>query len=98
MTHTIRIYNRKHIKKAQRYNVDDGLLHVISGIPYSRKSLVCMGHCKICRDHNKDQKKIRKQRKEQFRLSLKYEKESQSQLVTNYIFKNKRMNSDPWEI
>jgi len=82
MTHTIRIYNNPNLKKTQRYNVDDKtnvdpllgcLLSYPVGIPYTRRSWICMGHCESCRDHNKDQRKLRKQRKEQFRFELKNE-------------------------
>jgi hypothetical protein len=73
MSHTLRIYNNPRIKKAQRYNVDDGLMHVIVGIPYTYRSWICMGHCRSCRDSNKEQRKFRKQRKEQLRFQLKEE-------------------------
>jgi len=73
MSHTKRIYNNPKLKKVQRYNVDDGLPHVIVGIPYTFRSWICMGHCHSCRDQTKDQKRLRKQRKEQFRFDLKKE-------------------------
>lgn len=73
MTHTKRIYNNPRIKKAQRYNVDDNQLHLIVGIPLTKRSWICMGKCPMCRDHNKEPRLIRKKLKEQFRLELKEE-------------------------
>lgn len=73
MSHTKRIYNNPRLKKAQRYNIDDGNIHPIIGIPYTRRSWICMGRCPMCRDPNREPKLIRKRAKEQFRLELKNE-------------------------
>lgn len=74
MSHTKRIYNNPRLKKAQRYNVDDNEMHIIIGIPYSRKrSWICMGRCPMCRDHNREPRLVRKRRKEQFRFELRNE-------------------------
>lgn len=67
MSHTQRIYNRR-LKKAQRRNIDDGEIHQFAGFPLTRRSYICMGRCKMCRDPNKEPKLIRKRKKEQFRL------------------------------
>jgi hypothetical protein len=82
MSHTKRIYNNSRLKKAQRYNLDDmddihpslGC-HIISpiGIPFTRRSWICMGHCPMCRDHNREPKLLRKRNKEEFRLRLREE-------------------------
>jgi hypothetical protein len=82
MSHTKRIYNRR-LKKAQRFNLDDGEIHVFVGIPLTRRSWVCMGRCRLCRDPNKEPKLIRKRIRERFRLELKSELddiESENQL------------------
>lgn len=73
MSRTKRIYNNPRLKKAQRYNLDDGIIHLIVGIPYTRRSYICMGKCPYCRDHNRDRRLIRKRTKEQFRFELKCE-------------------------
>ena len=81
MSRTKRIYNRR-LKKAQRFNWDAppikneiGIIinNNIVGIPYTRKSFICMGRCSICRDPNKEPRLIRKRLKEQFRFDLKNE-------------------------
>ena len=81
MSHTKRIYNRR-LKKAQRFNWDAppikneiGIIinNNIVGIPYTRRSFICMGHCRGYKDHSKDQWKLRKQRKEQFEFEIKKE-------------------------
>ena len=73
MSHTLRIYNNPRLKKAQRFNLDDGGIHLGAGIPYTRRSYICMGRCRMCRDHNRDTRLIRKRTKEQFRFELKSE-------------------------
>lgn len=73
MSHTRRIYNNPKLKKAQRFNLDDGKMHLFVGIPLTKKSFVCMGRCKMCRDPNREPRLIRKRLKEQFRLELKKE-------------------------
>ena len=86
MSHTYRIYNNPNLKKAQRYNLDDKsdiipLLRIHTsypvGIPFTRRSWICMGRCKLCRDPNKEPRKLRKQRKEQLRSQLKEEKQAE---------------------
>lgn len=72
MAHTQRIYNRR-LKKAQRFNIDDGEMHPFVGIPLTRRSWICMGRCIMCRDHNREPRLIRKRTKEQFRLELRSE-------------------------
>jgi hypothetical protein len=73
LSHTRRIYNNHRIKKAQRFNIDDGYIHTWIGIPYTRKSFICMGRCPMCRDPNREPRLIRKRTKEQFRFELKNE-------------------------
>lgn len=76
MSHTRRIYNNPKIKKAQRYNVDDGKIHLIVGIPLTMRSWICMGRCRMCRDPDREPRLVRKRTKEQFRLDLKSELEN----------------------
>ncbi len=73
MSHTRRIYNNPKLKKAQRFNLDDGNIHLFVGIPLTKRSFICMGRCPMCRDHNREPRVIRKRLKEQFRLDLKNE-------------------------
>lgn len=73
MSHTKRIYNNPRIKKAQRYNIDDGEIHPIVGIPYTYRSFICMGKCRMCRDPNREPRLIRKRIREQLRFDLKEE-------------------------
>ena len=82
MSHTIRIYNNPRLKKTQRYNLDDTLdidpffrvsIKRQTGLPFTKRSWICMGKCPCCRDHNKDQRKLRKQREEQLRFQLREE-------------------------
>lgn len=79
MSHTFRIYNNPRLKKAQRFNLDDidPLLNMhISqqvGIPYTKRSWICMGKCPACRDPKREPRKLRRQRKELLRLNLKDE-------------------------
>lgn len=70
---TKRIYNNPRLKKAQRFNLDDGLLHIWIGIPLTYRSWICMGKCRMCRDPNREPRLIRKRLKEQFRFDLKNE-------------------------
>ena len=72
MSRTRRIYNNPNLKKAARYNLDDGEIHICHGIPYTRRSWICMGNCPMCRDPKREPKLIRKQNKEQFRFQLKF--------------------------
>ena len=73
MTHTKRIYNNPKIKKAQRYNIDDNKPHFIIGIPFTRRSWMCMGKCSMCRDKNREPRLIRKRLREQLRFELRKE-------------------------
>ena len=73
MSHTIRIYNNPRLKKAQRFNIDDGDIHMWIGIPYTRRSFICMGRCRMCRDPNREPRLMRKRVKEQFRFELRSE-------------------------
>ena len=72
MSHTKRIYNKR-LKKAQRFNIDDGQIHLWTGIPMTIRSWICMGKCSLCRDPNREPRLIRKRTKEQFRFELKNE-------------------------
>lgn len=76
MSRTKRIYNNPRIKKAQRFNLDDGKIHIFIGIPLTKKSFVCMGKCPMCRDPNREPRLIRKRTREQFRFELKDELKS----------------------
>ena len=73
MSHTLRIYNNPRLKKAQRFNIDDGDIHMWIGIPYTRRSFICMGRCRMCRDPNREPRLMRKRVKEQFRFELRSE-------------------------
>ena len=77
MSRTRRIYNRR-LKKAQRRDLSlpiyvNGIYINKVGFPYTRRQYICMGRCKMCRDPNKEQKLLRKRRREQFRFDLKNE-------------------------
>ena len=72
MTRTQRIYNRR-LKKTQRFNLDDGGIYLFVGIPLTRRSYICMGRCRLCRDPNKEPRLVRKRLKEQFRFEIKSE-------------------------
>ncbi len=76
MTRTRRIYNNPRLKKAQRFNLDDDMLHLWIGIPLTRRSWICMGRCPMCRDHNREPRLMRKRTKERFRFELKDELKS----------------------
>lgn len=76
MSHTRRIYNNPKLKKAQRFNLDDGKVHLFVGIPLTIRSWICMGRCPMCRDHNREPRLVRKRAKEQFRFELENELES----------------------
>ena len=90
MSHTKRIYNRR-LKKAQRYNIHNsgydknGVRINDVGIPFTWRSFICMGHCPIHRkDPNKDQKIVRKRRKEQFKFDLRNESKCQEKEKEEY--------------
>ena len=72
MTRTKRIYNNPRIK-APRYNLDDGLPHIIHGIPFTKRSWICMGRCPECSDPKKEPKAVRRKNKEDLRLRLRQE-------------------------
>ena len=72
MSHTKRIYNKR-LKKAQRFNIDDEKMHLWIGIPYTIRSWICMGRCRMCRDPNREPRLVRKRTKEQLRFELKSE-------------------------
>jgi hypothetical protein len=84
MTRTKRIYNRR-LKKAQRYDRDNPILDESGyirldsciGVPFTWRSYICMGMCKMCRDPNREPRLIRKRRKEQFRFESKRELKKQ---------------------
>lgn len=76
MSHTRRIYNNPKLNKAQRFNIDDGEIHLWIGIPYTIRSWICMGRCPMCRDPNREPRLLRKRRKEHLRLELKSELEN----------------------
>lgn len=85
MSRTKRIYNRK-LKKAQRYNIhssgydNNGVRINNVGIPFTFRSFLCMGHCRIHRKNpGLDQKTLRKKRKEQFRFDLRNESKYQEE-------------------
>ena len=80
MSNTIRIYNRKNLKKTPRYNIDDPTItgdikemiekklvipHQV-GMPLTHRSYICMGNCSSCKDHSLDQKRQRKIRAREF--------------------------------
>jgi len=89
MSRTRRIYNNPRLKKTKRYYWDapeiiderGGVIipinNVIVGFPYTKYKQLCMGRCSMCRDANKEQRKLRKQRKEQFRFELAEEMKTQ---------------------
>lgn len=84
MSNTIRIYNRKNLKKTPRYNLDDPrytgdlktmvednlIIPAVSGMPLTHKSQICMGNCSFCKDPGKNQKRQRKIRKREFEYNL----------------------------
>ena len=72
MSRTRRIYNNSNIKAA-RYNLDDGQLHINHGIPYTKRSWICMGKCPECRDSKREPRNIRKKNKEELRFQLMHE-------------------------
>ena len=71
MSRTIRIYNRLNLKKTVRYNVDDEEYHVPCGIPFTRRSWICMGRCPICRDPKREPRTQRRQLKRELAFELK---------------------------
>ncbi|NOR84535.1 hypothetical protein GQ473_00310 [archaeon] len=74
MTRTRRIYNNPNLKKTPRSHIDEGE-YIPRGIPFTRRSWICMGMCRGCRDPEKDPRAIRNKMKSQFKFQLMYEKE-----------------------
>lgn len=96
MSHTRRIYNRFRIKKAQRYNVDDGTsTHLRIGIPLTQRSFLCMGRCKMCRDKNREPRLLRKRTKEQF---ITEQKQSQREMHPSQSSEKSEPNLAPAEL
>jgi len=46
------------------------------GIPFTYRSWICRGRCKMCRDYNKEPRTIRRRLKARFRYELPDELES----------------------
>ena len=69
MSRTKRIYNNPRIK-APRYNIDDGETHIVHGIPFTRRSWICMGRCPQCRSPEQEPKAIRRRNKDELRIQL----------------------------
>lgn len=70
MSHTIRIYNRP-VKKAKRVNIDAGEIVLMGGgIPFTKKSYICMGRCPECRDPKLETRAIRRKNKEELRYFI----------------------------
>ena len=70
MSRTKRIYNNPSVKKAPRYNLDDGETHIVHGIPFTRRSWICMGRCPQCRDPKQETKAVRRRAKDELRIQL----------------------------
>lgn len=84
MGHTIRIYNRKNLKKTPRYNLDDprytGDLKTsmekqlpiphCNGMPLTHRSWICMGKCPMCTDPDNEPSHKRKVRKQEFKKTI----------------------------
>lgn len=82
MSKTIRIYNRKNLKKAQRYNLDEPEKNLVGinsyrcvGIPFTIRSWICMGNCPMCKDPSNSTKQRRLSYKNELLLQLKEEKD-----------------------
>ena len=84
MSNTIRIYNKLNLKKTQRYNLDDIIKKfkegditciVNNGIPFTRRSWICMGNCKYCKENANSTKHRRLIYKNELALELKEENE-----------------------
>ena len=71
MSRTRRIYNRPHLKKTARYNLDDGEYHIPHGIPFTRYKWICMGHCPMCRDPKREPHTQRRQLKRELAFEMK---------------------------
>lgn len=77
MSGTIRIYNRKNLKKAQRYNLDEPEKNLVGvnnyrcvGIPFTIRSWICMGNCPMCKDETKSTKHRRLNYKEIMNIEI----------------------------
>jgi len=76
MTRTRRIYNNPRLKKTPRVNIDDGDdTNWYAGIPLTYQSWICMGHCPICRNPEKEPKLLRRKNKDLLRLLIRLESE-----------------------
>ena len=85
MTRTIRIYNNPNLKKTPRYNLDEinkkfletgEVSHITNtGIPFTKKSWICVGNCKYCKDPSNSTKQRRLSYKNELLLQLKEEKD-----------------------
>ena len=73
MTRTKRIYNKLRLKKTPRYDLEDGSIHIVHGIPYTWRSWICMGKCPFCRDPKREPDITRKRMKEEMRRDWKSE-------------------------
>ena len=71
MSRTRRIYNNPNLKKTVRFNIDKNE-HYNGGIPFTKRSWICMGKCAMCRDPEKEPKGIRRKLKNELRYELKY--------------------------
>ena len=78
MSETIRIYNKSNLKKAQRYDLDNPEENLVGknnyrhvGIPLTRRSWICMGNCKMCKDDANSTKHRRLNDKEIMKIEIK---------------------------
>lgn len=70
MSRTKRIYNNPNLKKTVRFNIDENE-HYNGGIPFTKRSRICMGECPMCRDPKKEPKVVRRKNKNELRFELK---------------------------
>lgn len=81
MSRTKRIYNNPRLKKTQRYYIDnppqDNILSEWAkgtmldvGIPFTKRSWICMGRCPMCRNPKREPRAIRRRLKTQLRYEL----------------------------
>jgi len=108
MSRTRRIYNNPRLKKTQRFYWDapeivderGGVIipinNVIVGFPYTKYRQLCMGRCSMCRDAKKEQRTLRKQRKEQFRFDLM--EEMKNQIVEDFFNTWDRDDNEAWSV
>ena len=81
MSRTRRIYNNPNLKKTPRSHIDEDE-YIPRGIPFTRRSWICMGKCPMCRDPEREPRVIRKKNAEELRFMLKQELNEE---VTNEI-------------